>query len=543
MAPEQIRGGQIEATADLYAVGVMAFHMLTGRRPFSGEQMSVLFAQVEEAPVSPSSLVPELSPELERIVLRLLAKNPAQRFQTAEAVRHELQAVPVGAPGKRRPPTKSGPEDFKTLPAVPSPPTGATTIRLGGVVRAKPAKPSRSRWVAGGGVVALCGIAAAGLFTVSRDPASAREHAPVTAVEPQKDIPPEVSAQALPDTPPVPETAAGRGGEEEKPQEVALQEAAPPEAAPQEAAPPEEEVQEEVREEVARGSTPTAHRSKRWVKSLTRKTPSSEPLAPAPSLMTAPMAAAVPMASNAQPSAGAAPVIVPPAAQAKPASSEAPPVQRPAAEAVKPVALASPREGLEACRPGRFDRRTQQAEILLARIDCLEARVRADAGGKKPSTMFLDEIGRLRQASRAVSTASERMAVTQSVDALKTRYDQQHGVLVLPATQTAQVSPAPVAEVLPASKPTVAKEASATAVQEPAPTVNPRSRIDRSVLLQRISQHEARLSETQALGREGEAQGALTKLDKLARKAETASERMAVAIQLDEWEQKFLPKR
>ncbi|SEM34716.1 serine/threonine protein kinase [Stigmatella aurantiaca] len=92
MSPEQVRGGEVEPTSDLYAVGVMAFEMLTGQVPFGGEQVRVLFAQVEDAPPSLSSLVPGIPPALERMVSRLLAKAPFQRYPSADAVRQELKA-------------------------------------------------------------------------------------------------------------------------------------------------------------------------------------------------------------------------------------------------------------------------------------------------------------------------------------------------------------------------------------------------------------------------------------------------------------------
>lgn len=93
MSPEQVRGGEVEPTSDLYAVGVMAFEMLTGQVPFGGEQVRVLFAHVEDAPPALSSLVPGVPPALERLVSRLLAKAPAQRYPSADAVRQELKAL------------------------------------------------------------------------------------------------------------------------------------------------------------------------------------------------------------------------------------------------------------------------------------------------------------------------------------------------------------------------------------------------------------------------------------------------------------------
>ncbi|WP_163868586.1 serine/threonine-protein kinase [Myxococcus eversor] len=94
MAPEQIRGTTVSSATDLYAVGIMAFQMLTGERPFKGEQVQVLFAHVEQPPPLPSSRVPGLPPELDTLVLHLLAKDPAMRPESAEAVREALKRIP-----------------------------------------------------------------------------------------------------------------------------------------------------------------------------------------------------------------------------------------------------------------------------------------------------------------------------------------------------------------------------------------------------------------------------------------------------------------
>uniref|UniRef100_UPI0035A136A6 serine/threonine-protein kinase n=1 Tax=Hyalangium versicolor TaxID=2861190 RepID=UPI0035A136A6 len=124
MAPEQIRGERVEPTADLYAVGVIAFQLLTGRRPFIGEQMQVIFAQVEEEPPRPSSLVPDLPVELERIVLKLLAKRPSQRFQSTEAVRQELEAFLPRHGGDLQRSTRAT-EELESSPTIvlPTPPS------------------------------------------------------------------------------------------------------------------------------------------------------------------------------------------------------------------------------------------------------------------------------------------------------------------------------------------------------------------------------------------------------------------------------------
>ncbi|RKH65977.1 serine/threonine-protein kinase, partial [Corallococcus llansteffanensis] len=109
MAPEQIRGGTIGPATDLYAVGVLAFQMLTGVRPFQGENVQVMFAHVEQAPPRPSSKVEGIPPALDALVLQLLEKDPARRPASAEAVRQQLQTLsqelllkkPTGTTGLR----------------------------------------------------------------------------------------------------------------------------------------------------------------------------------------------------------------------------------------------------------------------------------------------------------------------------------------------------------------------------------------------------------------------------------------------------------
>ncbi|MBN8466398.1 serine/threonine protein kinase [Corallococcus exiguus] len=95
MAPEQIRGDTVGPATDLYAVGVLMFQLLTGMRPFQGESVKVMFAHLEESPPLPSSRVPGLPHEVDALVLQLLAKNPASRPPSAEAVREQLKRIPL----------------------------------------------------------------------------------------------------------------------------------------------------------------------------------------------------------------------------------------------------------------------------------------------------------------------------------------------------------------------------------------------------------------------------------------------------------------
>ena len=90
MAPEQIRGGHLDGRVDLWALGVILYEMLTGRRPFAGESdVAVAHAIVHEAPV-PASRWRRIAPALSDILFRLLQRDPSRRISSAEALVAEL---------------------------------------------------------------------------------------------------------------------------------------------------------------------------------------------------------------------------------------------------------------------------------------------------------------------------------------------------------------------------------------------------------------------------------------------------------------------
>jgi hypothetical protein len=94
MAPEQAMGRKPEAAGDLYSLGAVIYEMVSGRPPFAGDDVvSVISQHAYADPVAPSWHAPDLPPELERLILDLLAKSPADRPHGATAVLRRLEEV------------------------------------------------------------------------------------------------------------------------------------------------------------------------------------------------------------------------------------------------------------------------------------------------------------------------------------------------------------------------------------------------------------------------------------------------------------------
>ena len=87
MAPEQIRGNDVSPATDVYALGLVAFEMLTGTRPFRGRTYAELLMRVIEAtPLSAHELLPSLPPRVDEVFARALAKDPQARYTNATAL-------------------------------------------------------------------------------------------------------------------------------------------------------------------------------------------------------------------------------------------------------------------------------------------------------------------------------------------------------------------------------------------------------------------------------------------------------------------------
>lgn len=98
LSPEQAKGETVDPRSDLYSTGCLLFELLTGRPPFKGDSaVAVAYQHVSETPPTPSSITPDISEKMDRVVLKSLAKDPADRYPDAARFRADLQAALTGA--------------------------------------------------------------------------------------------------------------------------------------------------------------------------------------------------------------------------------------------------------------------------------------------------------------------------------------------------------------------------------------------------------------------------------------------------------------
>jgi len=97
LSPEQARGAPVDQTSDLYSTGIVLFELLTAEVPFTGDSpVEIAMKHLGEVPATPSELRPEVPEDLDLIVVRALAKEPADRYQSAAAMDADLETVARG---------------------------------------------------------------------------------------------------------------------------------------------------------------------------------------------------------------------------------------------------------------------------------------------------------------------------------------------------------------------------------------------------------------------------------------------------------------
>jgi len=187
MSPEQVTGAALDPRSDIYSMGVALYEVLTGTRPFKGDsEFSIMAAHLDGQVTPPIQVNPLLGPALNELIMTAIAKDPAQRFQSADAFRAALHNVaktltPAATPlvathaGGPSAPTPVAPGPPPAAAAPPPPPPSAA-----------PAKSHRAVYVALGAVMAvgLLVLAATQLPRWFRTGAVPSEAPPVPAEQP-----------------------------------------------------------------------------------------------------------------------------------------------------------------------------------------------------------------------------------------------------------------------------------------------------------------------------------------------------------------------
>ncbi|HSD48925.1 MAG TPA: protein kinase, partial [Actinomycetota bacterium] len=136
LSPEQAQGQPVDGRSDIYSLGCVLYEMVAGRPPFLGDSpVAVASKHVLEQPTLPSKLNRDVTPDLDAVILRALAKNSANRYQSAEEFRADLDRVRRGMP-------------VETTPLL-APPPAATQVMTpagSGTQVMPPPEPERSRW-------------------------------------------------------------------------------------------------------------------------------------------------------------------------------------------------------------------------------------------------------------------------------------------------------------------------------------------------------------------------------------------------------------
>ncbi|MFD9321786.1 Stk1 family PASTA domain-containing Ser/Thr kinase [Streptomyces sp. NPDC060053] len=133
LSPEQAKGEQVDARSDLYSSGCLLYELLTVRPPFVGDSpVAVAYQHVREEPQPPSVFDPEITPEMDAIVLKALVKDPNYRYQSADEMRLDIEACldgqPVGATAAMGSVGYGGYGDDQATTAMRSADAGATSM-------------------------------------------------------------------------------------------------------------------------------------------------------------------------------------------------------------------------------------------------------------------------------------------------------------------------------------------------------------------------------------------------------------------------------
>jgi len=214
MSPEQVRGGTVDARSDIYSVGVMMYELLAGRRPFVADSAyEILNQQCNVIPQPPLEVNTQLPPPLSDLIVCAMAKDPANRFQNAQALGNALRQVAAmqNDPTKREEPAYTP----VAIPGAAQPAAQGFAPVAPAVPLVQPSSGHRGVWMTVGALAVLVVVACAAiglprlLHTSAKTESDGDRAAQTSQAAPATPAPEPASAAAVPDaaTPAVPPPA------------------------------------------------------------------------------------------------------------------------------------------------------------------------------------------------------------------------------------------------------------------------------------------------------------------------------------------------
>ena len=216
MSPEQARGEEVDGRSDIYSAGVTLYEMVTGRTPFTGTSASTLMNKhLNEAPPPPIDFREDLPPALNAVILKMLAKNPDDRYRNADEAREALEAAMPAAvvthdeQASVRRTTVTETPAWQDSGVQRAPTSDDPAAGLGGGIRkvqpVPPPAPPRSRlWIQIGIAAAVIFAAASGGYAFMHHEGTPGKTAPV--------VDPGGSGKTPPTPVPVPKPPVGHNG-------------------------------------------------------------------------------------------------------------------------------------------------------------------------------------------------------------------------------------------------------------------------------------------------------------------------------------------